>query len=216
MTQGCWAPSLSLVDNIKIYFINNAHYFNTRHYNIIKLLKVRLSRYFQGRHRCIGVMVLSIMIQQRVIVSDALYRHLSLSTHRCGALATSAALPHSSLFSILLFSTPAHFWLVDVSPLLHRRPSKTMIEYFKFFLHRIRWEYIAPCCCPTHFPRCTSSSGYPHPVLVDCCFLSSNGSHLRFMHHFLSIFLCLSIRCPKQGNEPWHHQTGQRTHCMES
>jgi hypothetical protein len=35
--QGCWAPSLSLVDNIQIYFINNTHYFNTRFYIIIKL-----------------------------------------------------------------------------------------------------------------------------------------------------------------------------------
>jgi hypothetical protein len=35
--QGCRAPPLSLVDNIKNYFINNTHYFNTRFYIIIKL-----------------------------------------------------------------------------------------------------------------------------------------------------------------------------------
>jgi hypothetical protein len=35
--QGYWAPPLSLIDNIKIYFINNIHYFNTRSYIIIKL-----------------------------------------------------------------------------------------------------------------------------------------------------------------------------------
>ncbi len=35
--QGCWAPSLSLVDNIKNYFINKTHYFNTWFYINIKL-----------------------------------------------------------------------------------------------------------------------------------------------------------------------------------
>jgi hypothetical protein len=35
--QGCWVPPLSLVQNIKIYFINNTHYFRMRFYIIIKL-----------------------------------------------------------------------------------------------------------------------------------------------------------------------------------
>ena len=35
--QGCWAPPLSIVDNIKINFINNTHYFKMRFYMIIKL-----------------------------------------------------------------------------------------------------------------------------------------------------------------------------------
>ncbi len=35
--QGCWAPPLSLADNIKFYFINITHYFNTRFYHIIQL-----------------------------------------------------------------------------------------------------------------------------------------------------------------------------------
>jgi hypothetical protein len=35
--QGCWVLPLSLVDNIKIYFMNNNHYFNTRFYIIIEL-----------------------------------------------------------------------------------------------------------------------------------------------------------------------------------
>jgi hypothetical protein len=34
---GCWAPPFSLVDNIKIYFINNTHYFNTWFYIIIRI-----------------------------------------------------------------------------------------------------------------------------------------------------------------------------------
>jgi hypothetical protein len=35
--QGCWVPPLSLVDTIKIYCINNTHYFNARFYDNIKL-----------------------------------------------------------------------------------------------------------------------------------------------------------------------------------
>ncbi len=34
---GRWAPPLSLIQNIKIYFINNTHYFRTRFYINIKL-----------------------------------------------------------------------------------------------------------------------------------------------------------------------------------
>jgi hypothetical protein len=35
--RGRWAPPLSLVQNIKIYFINNTHCFRTRFYINIKL-----------------------------------------------------------------------------------------------------------------------------------------------------------------------------------
>jgi hypothetical protein len=35
--QGCWALPLSLVDNIKNYFINNTHYFKMWFYMITKL-----------------------------------------------------------------------------------------------------------------------------------------------------------------------------------
>ncbi len=35
--QGRWVPPLSLIQNIKIYFINNTHYFRMRFYIIIKL-----------------------------------------------------------------------------------------------------------------------------------------------------------------------------------
>jgi hypothetical protein len=58
--QGCWAPSLSLVDNIKIYFINNTHYYNMRFYIIIELYYVWLACYFGGHHHHIEVMVLSV------------------------------------------------------------------------------------------------------------------------------------------------------------
>jgi hypothetical protein len=108
--RGCWAPSLSLLDKLKIYFINYTRYFNTRLYNIIKLYKVRRARYFGGRHRCIGIMVLSIMTQQCVIVNNALRCHLSPSTCRRGAL---ASLCHSPTFVPLL-----HLLLLCACPFL--------------------------------------------------------------------------------------------------
>ncbi len=52
---------LSLVDNIKIYFINNARYFYARLNYIINLYYVWLVRYFRGRRCRIGVMALSVM-----------------------------------------------------------------------------------------------------------------------------------------------------------
>jgi hypothetical protein len=67
----------SLVQNIKIYFINNTHYFRTRFYINIKLCYVWLASYFGGRHLRIGIMALSIMTQQRAIVDDAVRRPLS-------------------------------------------------------------------------------------------------------------------------------------------
>ncbi len=71
---------LSLVDKIKIYFINNTHYFNVRHNYVNYIYMVRLVRYFGGLCCRIGVMVLSVMTQQHVIVNDALLRcHLSPS-----------------------------------------------------------------------------------------------------------------------------------------
>jgi hypothetical protein len=125
--QGCWVPSLSHVDNIKTYFINNTCYLNMRFYNISKLYKVQLVRYFEGRHCHIEVMALSIMNQQRAIVGNVLRCHLAPSMRRRGALASLCHSPCLSLFSILLSSAPAHFWLVVVSPLFHRKPSKTMM-----------------------------------------------------------------------------------------
>jgi hypothetical protein len=73
---------LSLVDNIKIYFINNTHHFNTRLNYIINLYYVRLVRYFQERRHRIGVMALSVMTQSCAIINDVLRCNLSPSRSR--------------------------------------------------------------------------------------------------------------------------------------
>ncbi len=70
---------LSLVDNIKFYFINNTCHFNARLNYIINLYYVRRVRYFRGRCCRIGVMALSVMTQRRAIINDVLHRHLSPS-----------------------------------------------------------------------------------------------------------------------------------------
>ena len=70
---------LSLVDNIKIYFINNTHHFNTRLNYFINLYYVRLVCYFRGRRCRIGVMALSVMTQSCAIINDVLRCNLSPS-----------------------------------------------------------------------------------------------------------------------------------------
>ena len=71
---------LFLVDNIKNYFTNYTRYFNARRNYVNKICMVQLVHYFGGRCRRIGVMTLSVMTQQRVIVDDVLLScHLSPS-----------------------------------------------------------------------------------------------------------------------------------------
>ena len=72
---------------------------------VIKLYTVRLVHYFGGRHRTIRVMGLSIMIQQRVIVNDALRCHLSPSTRRLGAWGIGIPLPRPPI----CHSSPSSF-----------------------------------------------------------------------------------------------------------
>jgi hypothetical protein len=114
--QGCWAPPLSLVDNIKIYFINNTHYFNTWFYIIIKPYWVRLACFFGGHHHHIGVMALSIMTQQRAIVDNAVCHPLSPSTCRHGALASLCLSPtfFPLLYPPLPPCLPIFGWLLCV------------------------------------------------------------------------------------------------------
>ena len=73
---------LSLVENIKIYFIYNTCHFNVRLNYIFNLYYVRLVRYFRGHHYRIGVMALSVMTQRRAIINDVLPRSLSPSQSR--------------------------------------------------------------------------------------------------------------------------------------
>jgi hypothetical protein len=73
---------LSLVDNIKIYFINNTHHFNAWLNYIINLYYVPLVRYFRECRRCIGVMALSVMTQRCAIINDVLFCNLSPSRSR--------------------------------------------------------------------------------------------------------------------------------------
>ncbi len=127
--QGRWAPPLSLVQNMKIYFINNTHYFRTRFYITIKICFVWLACYFGGRHLRIGVMALSVMTQQRAIVDNAVRRPLSPSTCRRGALHPSATPPRSSLFSTLSSTAPARFWLVVVCKMIDQRLPKATMHF---------------------------------------------------------------------------------------
>ena len=90
---------LSLVDNIKIYFINNTCYFNARCNYVNKIYRIRLVCYFGACCRSFGVIVLSVMTQQRAIIDNALYHHFSPSTRRLGAL---ESLCHSPTFVPLL------------------------------------------------------------------------------------------------------------------
>ena len=75
----------SLVDNIKIYFINNTRHVNTRFNYIINLYYVRLIHYFRGRCRRIGVMAPRVMTERHVIINDVLRCNLSPS-RSCNAV----------------------------------------------------------------------------------------------------------------------------------
>lgn len=85
--------------------------------------------------------------------------------------------PPSPLFSILSSLAPNHFWLVVVSLLIHRPPSDPGYIFFAFFalfLHRKRWEFIAPSHLshvlpPSHLLAGVSSSLIPSSQLsFDC------------------------------------------------
>ena len=88
---------LFLVDNIKNYFTNYTRYFNARRNYVNKICMVQLVHYFGGRCRRIGVMTLSVMTQQRVIVDDVLKVVTSLppclQTWRIGILPPLPCIP---------------------------------------------------------------------------------------------------------------------------
>ena len=82
-------------------------------------------------------MALSVMIQQRAIINDALHHHLSPSTHRLGAL---SSLYHSPMFGSLLHplflracSLPPFGWLLrPIIPLAANQGHDRIL--FNFFL----------------------------------------------------------------------------------
>jgi hypothetical protein len=134
-------------------------------------------------------MALSIMTQQRAIVNDALHCHLSPSACRRGALASLCHSPtFVPLFHPLLLR--AHPFLigccVSTIPLAAVQDHDVILLIIFYTINN--GNTLPHVVAPTCFPCRTSLSGYPHPVLVDCCFLSSNDGRLKFMHHFLSIF----------------------------
>jgi hypothetical protein len=166
---GCLAPPLSLVDNIKIYFINNTHYFNMRFYNIIKLYKVWLACYFGGRHCHIGDMVLSVMTQQRAIIDNAVHCPLSPSTCRRGTL---ASLCHSPMFAPLL-----HPLLLRARPFLvgccvimfdRRLPKATIYLLLYIFLSfHLLPQTIGRCPLPRSTPPSRLSYNIPPTASAD-------------------------------------------------
>ena len=168
----------------KNYFINNTRYTNVQLNYDIKLYTVQLVRYFGGHHHSIGVMALSIMIQQRAIVDDALCHHLSPSKRRLGAL---ASLCHSPTFPLLhpLFiharPLPPFGWLLH--PIIPSAANQGHNEkVFIFSLHSKQFSIpILPMrSAPLH---CTSSpsSSPPQPPVVGglLCVPLSIGGRLR-------------------------------------
>ena len=85
---------LSLVDNLKIYFITNTCYFNARLNYIINIYYVWLMRYFRGCCHHIGVMALSVMTQRHAIINDVRRRNLSSSRSRHTIPGPSSPRPH--------------------------------------------------------------------------------------------------------------------------
>ena len=99
--EAAGGPSLSLVDNIKTYFINNTRYFNTRFYNVIKIYKVQHDRCFGCRHCRISAMELCTMAR----ITDRL-----LTMRRTGQLPPSLPYPQTGSCShcSFMFVPPLH------------------------------------------------------------------------------------------------------------
>jgi hypothetical protein len=115
------------------------------------------------------------------------------------------ALPQwSPLLSLLSSIIGACFWLVVACKFIDRRPPKVTVYFlFDIFFALNSSPPTIECRPPTRSnPRVPPLQ---HPfyrgcqILVDCCVLPINGSHLRLMHHFPLYFLMWFILVSQMG-----------------